>query len=43
MENRISQKDENGRIIAEISPRIFVIEYTFVDESLRGVRVLLQS
>ncbi len=41
MENRISQKDENGRVIAEItfpetSPRIFVINHTFVDESLRG-------
>ena len=41
MENRISQKDENGRVVAEIifqetSPGIFVIERTFVDESLRG-------
>ena len=41
MENRISQKDENGRVIAEItfpetSPGIFVIDHTFVDESLRG-------
>ena len=37
----ISQKDENGRVIAEItfpetSPGIFVIDHTFVDESLRG-------
>ena len=41
MENRISQKDENGRVVAEItfqetSLGIFVIDYTFVDESLRG-------
>ena len=40
-ENRISQKDENGRVIAEItfpetSPGIFVIDHTFVDESLRS-------
>ena len=39
--NRISQKDETGRIIAEItfpetSPGVFVIDHTFVDESLRG-------
>ena len=41
MENRIIQKDETGRIIAEItfpeaSPGVFVIDHTFVDESLRG-------
>ena len=41
MENRISQKDENGRVVAEItfqetSLGICVIDYTFVDESLRG-------
>ena len=35
------KKNENGRIVAEItfpetSPGIFVIDYTFVDESLRG-------
>ena len=41
MENRISQKDENGRVVAEItfpetSPGIFVINHTFVDKSLRG-------
>ena len=41
MENRISQKDETGKIIAEItfpetSLGIFVINHTFVDESLRG-------
>ena len=41
MKNRISQKDENGRVVAEItfqetSPGIFVINHTFVDESLRG-------
>ena len=40
-ENRISQKDKNGRVIAEItfpetSPGIFVIDHTFVDESLRS-------
>ena len=39
--NRILQKDENGRVVAEItfpetSPGIFVINHTFVDESLRG-------
>ena len=39
--NRILQKDETGRIIAEItfpetSPGVFVIDHTFVDESLRG-------
>ena len=41
MKNRISQKDENGRVVAEITfqetpPGIFVIDHTFVDESLRG-------
>ena len=40
-ETRISQKDENGRVVAEItfqetSLGIFVINHTFVDESLRG-------
>ena len=39
--NRIIQKDETGRIIAEITfpetlPGVFVIDHTFVDESLRG-------
>ena len=39
--NRISLKDENGRVLAEItfpetSPGVFVINHTFVDESLRG-------
>ena len=39
--NKISQKDENGRVVAEItfletSPGIFVINHTFIDESLRG-------
>ena len=41
MENRISQKEENGHVVAEITfqetpPCIFVINHTFVDESLRG-------
>ena len=41
MENRISRKDENGHVIAEItftetSHGLFVINHTFVDESLRG-------
>lgn len=40
-ENRILQKDETGKIVAEItfpetSPGVFVIDHTFVDESLRG-------
>ena len=39
--DRILQKDETGRVIAEItfpetSPGVFVIDHTFVDESLRG-------
>ncbi|MBQ3347692.1 MAG: N-acetyltransferase [Synergistaceae bacterium] len=39
--NSILQKDENGRVVAEItfpetSPGVFVINHTFVDESLRG-------
>ena len=39
--NRIFQKDEAGQVIAEItfpetSPGLFVIDHTFVDESLRG-------
>ena len=39
--NRIIQKDETGRVIAEItfsetSPGVFVIDHTFVDKSLRG-------
>ncbi len=39
--NRILQKDETGKILAEItfpetSPGVFVIDHTFVDESLRG-------
>ena len=39
--NRILQKDEADRVIAEItfpetSQGIFVIDHTFVDESLRG-------
>ena len=41
MGNRISYKDENGHVVAEItftktSLGIFVINHTFVDESLRG-------
>ena len=37
----ISQKDENGRIVAEVtfpetSPSLSVIDQTFIDESLRG-------
>ena len=39
--DRILQKDETGRVIAEItfpetSPGVFVIDHTFVDGSLRG-------
>lgn len=39
--NRIFQEDETGRLVAEItffetSPGVFVIDHTFVDESLRG-------
>lgn len=39
--NSILQKDENGRVVAKItfpetSPGVFVINHTFVDESLRG-------
>lgn len=40
-ENRIFQEDDTGKIIAEItfhetSSGVFVIDHTFVDESLRG-------
>lgn len=40
-ENRILHRDKTGKIVAEItfpeiSPGIFVIDHTFVDESLRG-------
>ena len=39
--NRIFQKDEAGQVTAEITfhetlPGLFVINHTFVDESLRG-------
>ena len=39
--DRIFQKDEAGKVVAEItfaetSPGVFVINHTFVDESLRG-------
>ncbi len=39
--NRILQRDETGKIVAEItfpetSPGVFVIDHTFVDGSLRG-------
>ena len=39
--NRILQKDEAGKITAEITfpettPGVFVIDHTFIDESLRG-------
>ncbi len=39
--NRILMKNETGKIVAEItfpetSPGVFVIDHTFVDESLRG-------
>ncbi len=40
-QNKIFQRDETGKIIAEVtfpesSPGVFVIDHTFVDESLRG-------
>ena len=39
--NRILQKNNTGKIVAEItfpetSPGVFVIDHTFVDDSLRG-------
>ena len=39
--NRILQKNNVGKVVAEItfpetSPRVFVIDHTFVNESLRG-------
>ncbi|MBQ7195984.1 MAG: N-acetyltransferase [Synergistaceae bacterium] len=39
--DRILMKNETGKIIAEVtfpetSPGVFVIDHTFVDESLRG-------